>query len=177
LTFRGLRFVFLSLNTPPLTNNTWIYVPEKRFLFGRIQETALWEPSLAPEGKSGLILEIPCTQGDAVWEENLPSLAERCLADLKELGLDPGEQVLEVHDARTPEAYPVYHVGFERQVEVCLKAVAKAENLLSTGRQGLFRYNNMDHSLEMGRRAASFLQGTLSREAALDVARKDTPIE
>ena len=177
LTFRGLRFVFLSLDRPPLTPNTWVYVPEKEILFSRIQETARWEPSLAPQGKSGLILEVPCNPGDPVWQENLSSLTGRCLSQLKSLGLDLGETVIDVHDAFAPEAYPLYHVGFELDVARCLEAVAEVDNLLSTGRQGQFRYNNMDHSLEMGRRAAAFIQGNLSRKEALDVASRDVPFE
>jgi len=170
LSFRGLRFLFLSLNCAPLTPNTWIYVPEKRILFGRIQETAHWEPSLAPKGTSGLVLEIPCTSGDKIWNADSSKILDRCLSDLRSIGMDIGPHLLEVHDYREPESYPIYHLDYEKDVEVCLDSLRGFNNLITTGRQGLFRYNNMDHSLDMGRRAAAFIQGEMSRQNALRVA-------
>ena len=48
-------------------------------------------------------------------------------------------------------------MGYKARVETTLKALKALTNLRSTGRQGLHRYNNMDHSIAMGWHAAKGL--------------------
>ena len=54
-------------------------------------------------------------------------------------------------------AYPVYDLTYRKNLDVLIKAARAVPGLTTTGRQGLYRYNNMDHSVAMGRKVARTL--------------------
>ena len=54
-------------------------------------------------------------------------------------------------------AYPLYDIEYRPHAERVLEYVDSFDNMLSTGRQGRFKYNNMDHSMEMGLAAGAEL--------------------
>jgi UDP-galactopyranose mutase len=43
---------------------------------------------------------------------------------------------------------------YKENLQRLLRFVKPFENLETTGRQGLYRYNNMDHSIALGRKVA-----------------------
>ena len=150
--FRALRFLNLTLDFPEVSDNTWIYVPEKKYLFMRVQEPRNWSPYNAPDGKTSLILELACNRGDAIWEEDDEVLFRQCVPQLIELGLLRPEQegkVLDYFSTEMTHAYPIYDLDYKMKIDHALKLCDQVENLTTLGRQGLFRYNNMDHSLKM----------------------------
>lgn len=152
LRFRALRFLNLTLDFPAVSDNTWIYVPERRYLFFRVQEPRNWSPQLAPPGKTSLILELACDRGDALWNETDEVVYRRCLPQLVELGLlqpDQTGKVLDYFSTEMTHAYPIYDLDYKRKIDTALALCDRVPNLVTLGRQGLFRYNNMDHSLKM----------------------------
>jgi protoporphyrinogen oxidase len=158
LRFRALRFLNLTLDFPAVTDNTWIYVPEERYTFFRVQEPRNWSPYLAPEGKTSLILELACNRGDALWAEDEEALFRRCLPQLVDLGLlrpDQAGKVLDYFSTYMTHAYPIYDLTYKQKIDHALRLCDRVQNLVTIGRQGLFRYNNMDHSLKMGFTAAA----------------------
>jgi len=99
--------------------------------------------------------EITATVGDHHWnmaDEDLIKLAADNLATLKLL--DPTE----VRDGgfvkRVDYAYPIYDLTYRGHVRSLIDYLRTYKNMLSTGRQGLFRYGNMDHSIAMGHAVA-----------------------
>lgn len=168
--FRGLRFLFLTLDRPSVTDNAWIYVPEKKYLFFRIQEIRNWSPAAAPEGKTGLTLEIACNEGDEVW--NLPEKEafEQCMDGLEEMGLIRRSEVLEYFSEKVAAAYPIYSLQYRNEVTAMYRLAARVLNLLTIGRQGLYRYNNMDHSLKMGLLAARHVVEGLPVQSIMEIA-------
>jgi len=56
-------------------------------------------------------------------------------------------------------------------------AINTFENLICCGRQGLFRYNNMDHSIEMGLSTAEHILFGLPRDKIYKVADEDEIFE
>ena len=62
---------------------------------------------------------------------------------------------------REPQGYPVYEIGYRDHLKALQEHLGAFENLLVIGRQGLFRYNNMDHSVTMGQRAAHTVLGRI----------------
>jgi protoporphyrinogen oxidase len=67
LKFRNVVTVTIMLNRDRVTDNTWIYFPEKEIPFGRIHEPVNWSPHAAPKGKTHLVLEYFCSKGDKLW--------------------------------------------------------------------------------------------------------------
>ena len=100
---------------------------------------------------------ITCRPGDGVWNLDRDAAAAMAARDLESIGLlQPGEaQPLAVRRVR--HGYPVYEVGYRKHLQALRQALRRFENLTTTGRQGLFRYNNMDHSILMGRKVARAL--------------------
>ncbi|GAG14992.1 unnamed protein product, partial [marine sediment metagenome] len=69
------------------------------------------------------------------------------------------EEVLESFVKRIPFAYPLYDLTYRENLEPVLGFARSLENLETGGRQGLFRYNNMDQSIKMGIRLAARMLG------------------
>lgn len=168
--FRSIRFVNLLVNKEQVTDNTWIYIPEEQYLFFRIQEMRNWSPTTVPEGKTALILEIACNVGDSVWNANDAEITTRCIHDLEALGLLKAEDVDEYFTIRVEHGYPVYTLDYSRKVDRILRIIKAFPYFLSIGRQGLYRYNNMDHSIKMGFLSARHLLEGLPVSEILHIA-------
>lgn len=150
LQFRGLRFLNLLIDRPAVGANTWVYVPEDRYIMTRIQEPRLRSPFNVPQGKTSLILEIPCNYGDAVWAMEEGDLRDRCLKDLSRLGIELGTHVLGSFSIMAPQAYPVYKLGYKTHREKTLSFLEGISNLTVCGRGGLFQYLFMDQAIKGG---------------------------
>lgn len=150
LGFRGIRFLNLLLDCAEVTPNTWMYVPDPRCLFTRIQEPRQRSPESAPPGKTSLMLEIPCEVGGPTWEESDACLLQRCLADLRLLGMDLGSSLRGFFSTRVRHGYPLFRLGYQAHRDRLLAAAAAFRNLLTCGRQGTYRYIFMDTAMQMG---------------------------
>ncbi|MGE3173147.1 MAG: FAD-dependent oxidoreductase [Planctomycetota bacterium] len=150
----SIVFVYLKLDRPTVTDDSWVYLPEKRLKVHRFSEFRNFSPQCAPAGKTMICCEITCKRGDEIWRASQEELTRICEQDLLTVGLIDQGQVLGSVVKKIPYAYPLYEVGYERWLEPMMKFVHSLENLHTTGRQGAYRYNNMDQSVEMGRKLA-----------------------
>ena len=67
--------------------------------------------------------------------------------------IEPGtSRGLDLHKLKY--AYPIYDLTYKENLDTLKRAAKGVRNFHTTGRQGLYRYNNMDHSIAMGRRIA-----------------------
>ena len=161
LTFRDLITVTVMLDMPQMTGDTWLYVHDDDLLFARLHEPKNWSPDLVPSpDKTSVVCECFCTRGDDVWTMSDEDLADRVVADLADrLGFITRDQVIGHCITRTLNAYPVYDLQYEEKVAILHSWVAEREGLHVVGRGGTFRYNNADHSIEMGLRLGHLLLG------------------
>lgn len=154
LEYVAIVFVYLEVDRPSVTPDHWIYLPEKRLRVHRVSEFKNFSDTAAPGDRTAICCEITCRAGDATWAMNLEQAAQVACEDLESCGLIQRGEARPLDIARLPRAYPVYRVGYREPVESLYAGVESLDNLQSTGRQGLFRYNNMDHSIAMGLHAA-----------------------
>jgi protoporphyrinogen oxidase len=70
------------------------------------------------------------------------------------VGLIKASEVFGGAIRRVRYAYPLYDLTYRENLEKVIRYVRSHTNLDTTGRQGLFRYNNMDHSIAMGMKIA-----------------------
>ncbi len=159
LKYRSMVFVFLVLDRPSLTRDNWIYLPERSITVHRISEFKNFSPDAAPAGRTLICAEITCDLGDAVWSRTDAELRAICIDDLSRMGLLRPEEALESFVHREQYAYPIYDLAYRRNRDLVLNHVDSIQGLDTTGRQGLFKYNNMDHSIGMGLAAADNLMG------------------
>lgn len=177
MSYRGIRFMNFCLNKEKISDNTWIYIPEEEFLFFRIQETKNWSPYHVPEGKTGLILEIACNEGDEIWQDREDLIYKRCVQDLKKLGFDVTGQVQDYFSTWIKHAYPIYDLNYREKLSKIYSFLAGLENFIPCGRQALYRYNNMDHSIEMGFATSDHILKGLPRREIFKIATELVPFE
>jgi protoporphyrinogen oxidase len=156
---RSMVFVYLILNRPKLTDDHWIYLPEDKITVHRLSEYKNFSPYSAPPDKTLICAEVTCDYGDEIWRETDEKLREICVDDLVQIGLIKKDEVLETFSRRAKFAYPLYDLTYRANKDKVLDWVSTIADLDTTGRQGLFKYNNMDHSIGMGLAAAENLMG------------------
>ena len=181
LRFRGIRLLNVMLDRPRVTPHTWMYVSEPRYLAARIQEPRHRSPAAAPEGKTSLMMEIPCAVGDDVWRAPREQIYERCMDDLASLGIpdlgDLRRDTLGSFDSFVEQGYPIYHLDYRSDRARTLEHVGRFANLVTCGRQGAFRYVFMDTAMEMGMRAAAVLLDGGDRLAPAELGSEQGLIE
>ncbi len=154
LRFRDLVIAAVMIDRPRVTDQTWIYIPERKIPFGRIHEPTNWSKDMAPPGKTLLVLEFFSFKGDSIWNADDRAIADIGIDHLEQLGFINRHEVLDSVIVRVPNAYPLFEVGYEKHFDEINAYLDGFENLLSAGRSGMFRYYNMDHAIESGIAAA-----------------------
>ncbi len=152
LVFRDLITVNVMINRPQVTGDTWLYVQDHDILFGRIHEPKNWSPAMVPDdGVTSLVLECFCSRGDDIWSMSDEDVAARCIDDLvTKLEFIDRDDVVDTNVARVTQAYPVYDLQYKQRIDVIQDFLQSFNGLYTVGRGGTFRYNNADHSIEMG---------------------------
>ncbi len=154
LRYRDLVVVTIMLNKAKVTDLTWMYLPGKDIPMGRIHEPKNWSPEMAPEGKTHIVAEYFCFQGDNIWNSSNESLTDLTVKHLEKLGLITKDDVIDSCIIRAPKAYPLFEVGYEKHYTRILEYLDNFKNLHIIGRSGMFKYHNMDRAIESGLEAA-----------------------
>ena len=152
LTFRALITVNVILKKDRVSIDTWLYVQDEDILFGRLHEPKNWSPAMVPDqSTTSLVLECFCTKDDHIWEMTDEEVGQRCVEDLeKKLGFIKASEVIDFSCVRSLQAYPVYDLDYADKIAVIHEFLGQFEGLHLVGRGGTHRYNNADHSIEMG---------------------------
>lgn len=160
LRYKAIKFVFLDVQRDSITKDHWVYIPQKELRTHRLSEAKNFNPRNAPRGRTVLACEVTCFKGDDVWEMGAEEATAMVVSDLAVLGLVERNEVLDSHVYNLEHAYPLYDLSYKPHVTAVLDYIDSFDNLTSTGRQGRYKYNNMDHSMEMGLSAgAAILAG------------------
>lgn len=159
LQYRDFKVVGLLLKRLKIVNQTsiptinglvpdnWIYIQERDARMGRLQILNNWSPYLVKEPDTVWVgAEYFCNEGDDLWNMPDAQFAELAVDELAEMGIIEKEDVLDSVVARMPKAYPAYFGTYNR-FEVVRRFTDGFENLFLIGRNGMHRYNNMDHSM------------------------------
>lgn len=153
LDYVAIVFVYLEVETPSVSPDHWIYLPERHLRIHRVSEFKNFSDSSAPGDRTAICCEITCRVGDATWNLTLAEAAAIAELDLVAAGLVEIGSTRPLDLKRLAQAYPVYEVGYQARLKPLLTHAKSLAGFSTTGRQGLFRYNNMDHSIAMGRKA------------------------
>lgn len=159
LKFKSLIFVYCVVNRKKITPDHWIYLPQAELATNRISEIRNFSERNVIPGKTILCGEISCDFGDPVWRMSTAELQKKFLGDLSLLKFISRSDLEETFVFREEFAYPVYDIPYARNLNKTVEYLKSFKNLIMLGRNGLFRYNNMDHCLEMGLKAADKFLG------------------
>ncbi|MFQ5823499.1 MAG: FAD-dependent oxidoreductase [bacterium] len=157
LKYRSIIFLYLFFTNENITEDNWLYFPEKEIIFNRISEAKMFSKEMSPLSHTSFCVEITCNKDDYLWHSDLDDLKNKALETLKNTKLIKEDTTVTAFMAKEPYAYPIYILGYNNVLNSLFNYLYQYDQLISIGRQGLFRYNNMDHSIDMGIKAAQWI--------------------
>lgn len=162
LHYRDFIVVGIMLNKLKLKNETkektinniipdnWIYLQDKSVKAGRLQIFNNWSPYMVSDiNKIWLGVEYFANEKDEFYRDNDKNIINTAVNELEKIGIINSSDFIEGTVIRVPKAYPVYDGGYEK-IDIIKDFINNIENLYPIGRNGMHKYNNMDHSMLIG---------------------------
>ena len=91
-------------------------------------------------------LEYFCNHGDELWSQTDEEFIRFAISELADIGLISENAVLDKTIVRVEKAYPAYF-GTYNNFHVVTDYLDHFNNLFLVGRNGMHKYNNVDHSM------------------------------
>ena len=136
-----------SVGAEGVVPDNWIYVQENDVKVGRLQIFNNWSPYLVKDrSKVWIGMEYFVNKGDSLWNMDDEAFCSFAAAELVKCGVISKQDIVEQVVFRIQKAYPAY-LGSFGKFEVIRKWTDSIPNLYLVGRNGMHRYNNMDHSM------------------------------
>jgi protoporphyrinogen oxidase len=177
----GLLVDKIKLKDPKAVGNElipdcWIYIQEKDVQIGRLQIFNNWSPYMVkdPEKTVWMGLEYFCNEGDELWNLTDADFIDLAINEMVQLGIIDRESVLDAIRVRVQKAYPGYFGAYDHfdQIRSWLDAIP---HLFCIGRNGMHRYNNMDHSMLTAKEAVRlFLENNPDKSSIWAVNSEDS---
>lgn len=158
--------------------DNWIYIQEEDVRLGRLQVFNNWSPYLVHDPDTvWLGLEYFCNEGDDLWTMGDDALQRLGVEEMARLGFIDPAAVLDGVVIRQPKAYPAYFGAYDRFDRI-RRFTDTLENLFLIGRNGMHRYNNMDHSMLTAMAAVATVRaGSLDKSTIWAVNSEETYAE
>jgi protoporphyrinogen oxidase len=154
---RALVIAYVELRTPRLSPFHYVYFPQPEYVFQRLFEQKNFADQVEHPDTTVIGAEISCFEDDIVWRAPDEELFKQVVAGLDRAQLATESEIRLLFTAREPHAYPMYTRDYRGALEPILDECGRIENLMLNGRQGLFKFNNLDHCVEMGLAAAEHI--------------------
>lgn len=127
--------------------DNWVYIQEGNVKMGRIQVYNNWSPYMVRDINTVLLgVEYFCSETDDFYKKSDAEIARYGIKELVKVGFIKEGDVLDSIVARQTKAYPIYDEFYE-YFNVIRNFTDTFDNLFLIGRNGMHRYNNMDHSM------------------------------
>jgi protoporphyrinogen oxidase len=141
--------------------DNWIYIQESDVKVGRIQVFNNWSPYMIENpDKIWIGLEYFCNVGDEIWNLSKDELKEFAINELVKIDLIDKKDVIDSTVIKVEKAYPAYFGSYDNFDEI-KKYINTIKNLYCVGRNGMHRYNNMDHSMLSAMEAVKNIQNNI----------------
>jgi protoporphyrinogen oxidase len=156
LYFRDHISVQLLVKGEDLFPDQWIYIHSPDVKIARLANYNNFSKSMLGSRRdmSGLSAEYFVFQGDEVASLSDAELVDLALEELAFMGLITRDLVEKGWVTRKTECYPTYYIGFQDHYDTLRRRLDRFANHTQIGRGGLYKYNNMDHSVVSGLLAA-----------------------
>lgn len=127
--------------------DNWIYIQEPEVQIGRVQIFNNWSPYLIADPQTIWIgAEYFCQEQDQIWKLPNQEMIKLAVKELSQIEFISEKDVLDATVIRMPKTYPAYFGTYEHFNQL-RNYLNQFENLFLIGRNGMHRYNNMDHSM------------------------------
>lgn len=155
LRFRSTIIIYIKVLGSEVFPDQWIYVHDSRFEAGRITNFSNWRSSGREKpSETILALEYWCDFGDSRWRRTDAEWRTKAREEILKMKLMPEDALLDEFVFRIPYCYPVYSRDYKTHLKPVIGFLKTMSNLFPIGRFGSFKYNNQDHSIQMGLLAA-----------------------
>ncbi len=126
----------------------WIYIQERDVRIGRLQIFNNWSPYMVkdPENTVWVGLEYFCSEGDDMWNMSDSDFIRFAAEELSRIGIIDTNDIKDAVRIKVKKAYPAYF-GSYNEFDKVREYLDSIDNLFCIGRNGMHRYNNMDHSM------------------------------
>lgn len=141
-------------DVPTQFADNWIYIQEGKARVGRIELYNNWSEWLVADPSTQWIgMEYFVNEDDALWSMDDDDFARMAIGELVDLGFARTDEILDRQIIHLPKAYPGYF-GTYPEIDKVQRFIDSIPNLYPIGRNGMHRYNNMDHAVLSGIRTA-----------------------
>lgn len=144
----------------------WIYIQERDVKIGRLQIFNNWSPYMVkdPENTVWIGLEYFCNEGDDFWQMSDGEFINFAIDELSKIDVINKADVKDSVRIKVKKAYPAYF-GSYKDFPVVKEHLDTIDNLFCIGRNGMHRYNNMDHSMLTAIEAVNCIRsGSVNKE-------------
>lgn len=148
LSFRPAILTYLLINKPCITKNHWYYIADGEHKINRVAEFKNFAVNSLPEDKTVICCEITNTEGYSV---------EAVINELQNIGLIDPELIIDTKVVKIPEAYPIYDLEYENQMDEIADFCADHPNLHLIGRNAQFLHQDIDEIFGSGIKIAKQL--------------------
>jgi protoporphyrinogen oxidase len=153
LRFRQLRLCIVTLARDRFSPNASIYFPDPGIPFTRLYEPKNRSRSMAPDGATALVLEVPCEPRDEVWKLDAAAFCARMRDALVALLGVRADEITGTHEMLVANAYPVLELAARAPIARLHEYFARFTNMSLVGRNARFRYSSI-HDMFVGAREA-----------------------
>jgi len=151
LQFRHLILVYIFAERSLALDAQWIFFPERQFIFSRIFEQKQMNPDLGPHDQTAICCDFTGADDSWQWQATDQELADKCVEGLVSAGFIKSDEVTGYVVKRRRNFYPRYDLQYVEKMQIVSSKLQRVQNLLLTGRIGMYNYNNSDHCADMGR--------------------------
>lgn len=147
LKYTSLVSVMLGLNVAKINDLSWLYIPEETSLSHRVSFPSNYSPFVSPHGKSSVLAEITCKEGDATWKMKDEEIINQAIDDLHRLGIIDKKTICFAKAKRSTYAYVLNDTYYEANLKI-VKTYLNEAGIDLLGRFSEFKYLNMDACVE-----------------------------
>lgn len=154
LSYRNLIVVNLAFAAADFRNmrEHWIDIHDPDVKALRVTNFSNYS-RVGDDGVAAVGVEYNCFAGDPLWDDSDSALVDIALADLRRMGLTTATPLAQ-SVKRISRAYPIYFRGYREVLAPLWNELAKVDGLILAGRNALYKWNNMHHSVKTGILAA-----------------------
>ncbi len=160
LPYRNVRLAAFLFNKLKIKNTTkiktynnlipdvWIYIQEKGVKAGRMEIINNFSPYLVKENRNQVCVTVEyfCSDNDDLWQQKDQDFLKTALDELVQMEIADADDFLSSKSFKIEKAYPAYF-GSYKDFGVIKDFINSIPNLYPMGRNGMHKYNNMDHSI------------------------------
>jgi protoporphyrinogen oxidase len=161
LRWSSVLCVNLGVARPKISDKSWIYFPENKFVFYRVGFPMNFTPHVVPKGCSSMYVEVSYPPGECPTDpKDQEKLFRRIRRGLLSCGiLRPTDKLPVVSFLPIRYAYVIYDPPRAESVQTLLGWLKEKAAAQSIGRYGAWKYSFMEEAILDGKKAAESISG------------------